>query len=111
MLQGWSAATATSWAIPTGCRAPTAASTTRSISRSHNSYLIQQLEMVHRTMALVATTSLAAEGRGGQAIEEHEVIVRAIEARDGAAAEAAIRDHISAAFETRLRTDAERSGL
>ena len=78
---------------------------------SHNRYLIQQLEMVHRTMALVATTSLAAEGRGGQAIEEHEAIVRAIEARDGAAAEAAIRDHISAAFETRLRTDAERSGV
>ena len=31
---------------------------------SHNRYLIQQLEMVHRSMALVATTSLAAEGRG-----------------------------------------------
>ena len=34
VLQGWSAATATSWAIPAGCRAPTAASTTRSISRA-----------------------------------------------------------------------------
>ena len=31
---------------------------------SHNRYLIQQLEMVHRSMALLATTSLAAEGRG-----------------------------------------------
>ena len=77
---------------------------------SHNRYLIQQLEMVHRSMALVATTSLAAEGRGGQALDEHEAIVRAIEARDGAAAEAAIRGHISRAFETRLQADAERYG-
>jgi DNA-binding GntR family transcriptional regulator len=77
---------------------------------SHNRYLIQQLEMVHRSMALVATTSLAAEGRGARALEEHEAIVRAIEDRDGSAAEAAIRGHISHAFETRLRADAERYG-
>jgi DNA-binding GntR family transcriptional regulator len=75
---------------------------------SHNRYLIQQLEMVHRSMALVATTSLAAEGRGARAMEEHEAIVRAIEARNGAAAEAAIRGHISQALETRLKADAER---
>jgi len=73
---------------------------------SHNRYLIQQLEMVHRSMALLATTSLAAEGRGPKALEEHETIVRAIEARDGEAANAAIREHISRAFETRLLLDA-----
>ena len=76
---------------------------------SHNRYLIQQLDMVHRTMALLSTTSLAAEGRGTRAIDEHEEIVRAIEARDGAAADAAIRAHISRAYETRLKLDAERS--
>ena len=74
---------------------------------SHNRYLIQQLEMVHRSMALLST-SLAAEGRGAQALAEHEEIVRAIEARDGEAADAAIRTHISHAFETRLMSDAER---
>jgi DNA-binding GntR family transcriptional regulator len=75
---------------------------------SHNRYLVQQLEMVHRSMALLANTSLAAEGRGPRALEEHEQIVRAIEARDGDAAEAAIRAHISQAFETRLKLNAER---
>jgi DNA-binding GntR family transcriptional regulator len=75
---------------------------------SHNRYLIQQLEMVHRSMALLATTSLAAEGRGPKALEEHEAIVRAIEARDGDAADAAIRAHISHAFETRLKLNADR---
>ena len=75
---------------------------------SHNRYLIQQLEMVRRSMALVATTSLAAAGRAARALDEHEAIVRAIEARDGATAEAVIRAHISNAFETRLLADADR---
>lgn len=75
---------------------------------SHNRYLIQQLEMVHRSMALLATTSLAVDGRGAKSLEEHEVVVRAIEARDGEAANLAIRQHISHAFETRLKLDAER---
>jgi len=74
---------------------------------SHNRYLIQQLDMVHRSMALLATTFLAAEGRGARALNQHEAIVCSIEARDGAAADAAIRTHISEAFETRLRLNAE----
>ena len=75
---------------------------------SHNRYLIQQLEMVHRSMALMDAASLAAEGRGARTIEEHEAIVRAIELRDPRAADAAIRAHISQAFETRLRLNADR---
>lgn len=75
---------------------------------SHNRYLVQQLELVHRTMALMATTSLAAEGRAANALTEHEKIVRAIEQGDGDAASAAIKDHISLAYETRLRQDINR---
>ena len=73
---------------------------------SHNRFLVQQLDLVHRSMALVATTSFAAEGRDAVALAEHEAIVAAIEARDGEAAHRALRDHISQAFETRLRVDA-----
>lgn len=76
---------------------------------SHNRFLIQQLDLVHRSMALLASTSLAVEGRSAGALEEHEAIVRAIEAGDGEAADAALRDHISRAFITRLRHDAQRS--
>lgn len=75
---------------------------------SHNRYLVQQLEMVHRTMALLATTSLAAPGRGPGALAEHEEIAKAIAERNGDAADAAIRAHISRAYETRLKIDAER---
>lgn len=75
---------------------------------SHNRYLVQQLDLVHRTMALMATTSLAAQGRGEIAQSEHRGIVEAISARDEEAAAEALRDHISIAFMTRLKQDAGR---
>jgi DNA-binding GntR family transcriptional regulator len=73
---------------------------------SHNRFLVQQLDLVHRSMALMATTSFAAEGRDAIGLAEHDAIVTAIEARDGEAAYQALRGHISKAFETRLRIDA-----
>lgn len=73
---------------------------------SHNRYLVQQLEMVHRTMALLATTTFAIEGRDSTALDEHAAIVQAIETRDGEAAEIALKNHISNAYEMRLKSDA-----
>ena len=75
---------------------------------SHNRYLVQQLDLVHRTMALMATTSLAAQGRGEIAQAEHDAIVTAIEAKDAEGADGALREHISVAFMTRLKQDAAR---
>ncbi|MDA5093529.1 GntR family transcriptional regulator [Aliiroseovarius sp. KMU-50] len=77
---------------------------------SHNRYLVQQLDLVHRTMALLATTSLAAEGRSEVAVAEHDAIVCAIEIRDRAAANDALKTHISRAFETRLKLDSAGDG-
>ena len=73
---------------------------------SHNRYLVQQLDLVHRTMALMSTTSLSAQGRGAIAQSEHDAIVQAIEAKDEEAARHALREHISVAFMTRLKQDA-----
>jgi DNA-binding GntR family transcriptional regulator len=73
---------------------------------SHNRFLVQQLDLVHRSMALLATTSLAVEGRGPVALDEHQAIVTAISERDGAAAYLAVRQHLSQAFITRLQHDA-----
>ncbi len=70
---------------------------------SHNRYLVQQLDLVHRFMALLATTSLAVKGRGPVALGEHDRIVAAIEAGDGDGAHNALKAHISMAFETRLK--------
>ncbi|GAA6208552.1 GntR family transcriptional regulator [Cognatishimia sp. WU-CL00825] len=74
---------------------------------SHNRYLVQQLDLVHRSMALMATTSLAVEGRGEVALAEHAAIVRAIDARDEDGADNALKTHISQAFETRLKLSAD----
>ncbi|WP_163846305.1 GntR family transcriptional regulator [Pseudooceanicola aestuarii] len=72
---------------------------------SHNLFLVQQLNLVHRSMALLATTSLAAEGRGEKALAEHHRIVQALANRDAGSAAEALRDHISKAFVTRLKLD------
>ena len=72
---------------------------------SHNMFLVQQLDLVHRSMALLATTSLAVRGRGDDALEEHARIVSALERREGAAAREALAEHISRAYETRLKHD------
>jgi DNA-binding GntR family transcriptional regulator len=77
---------------------------------SHNRFLVQQLDLVHRSMALMATTSLAAEGRGEIALAEHKAIVDAIARRDEDAAYSALKDHISVAFVTRLKLDAKSEG-
>ena len=72
---------------------------------SHNRFLIKQLDLVHRSMALMATTSLAADGRGAVAVEEHQDIVTAIANGDSTEASEKLRDHISVAFITRLKQD------
>ena len=73
---------------------------------SHNRFLVQQLDLVYRSMALLATTSLAVEGRGPVALDEHQAIVTAISDRDGALAYEAVKQHLSQAFVTRLKYDA-----
>lgn len=70
---------------------------------SHNRYLIQQLELVNRSMSLMGYSTFSMPGRGERALAEHHTIVTAIAARDGAAADAAIRAHISAAYVARLK--------
>ncbi|WP_209425980.1 GntR family transcriptional regulator [Pararhodobacter sp. SW119] len=72
---------------------------------SHNRFLVRQLDLVHRSMALLASTSLAAEGRGAETLDEHAAIVEAIASSDGDAAAQALKQHISRAFETRLKLE------
>lgn len=72
---------------------------------SHNRFLVQQLGLVHQSMALMATTSLAAAGRDQDALGEHQAIVSAIADRNPEAAGEALKAHISKAFVTRLKLD------
>lgn len=72
---------------------------------SHNRFLIKQLDVMHRSMALMAETSFAIQGRGEVALDEHARIVRAIEDRDPEAAFLALKTHISEAFHARLKAE------
>ena len=74
---------------------------------THNRYLVQQLDLVYRSMALMTTTSLAAEGRSERALQEHAAVVDAISKGDADAAQKELKGHISRAYEARLRRDAE----
>lgn len=74
---------------------------------SHNRYLNRMLQDMRRSLALLSQTTLAVPGRGAESVAEHDAIVRAIEARDPEAAEAAARRHISNAYVSRLKIIAE----
>jgi DNA-binding GntR family transcriptional regulator len=50
------------------------------------------------------------KGRGKAALDEHQAIIDAIREGDEEAAAAALRAHISRAFETRLKLDAAGHG-
>lgn len=70
---------------------------------AHNRYLLKTLSTLRESMALLGHTTLALPGRSGTAIDEHDEIVSAIERRDAAAAEAAARSHIRAAYRARMQ--------
>lgn len=70
---------------------------------AHNRYLLQALNALRDSMALLPSTTYALKGRHAVAQTEHRRIVDAIEARDPGAAEDAARAHISEAEKARLK--------
>jgi len=69
---------------------------------AHNRYLMQSLETLRNSLALLRGTTFSVLGRAKTAHKEHAAILTAIKARDADAAEQAARDHIRAAECTRM---------
>jgi DNA-binding GntR family transcriptional regulator len=69
---------------------------------AHNQYLMQTLDMLHESFALLHNTTFRVPSRRGESDEEHRRIVAAIEKRDPDAAEDAAREHIRQAQRTRF---------
>jgi DNA-binding GntR family transcriptional regulator len=69
---------------------------------AHNRYLIQTLEGMHDSLALLHSNTFRVPNRRDQSDAEHRRIVRAIERRDADAAEKAARDHVRQAQRTRF---------
>lgn len=75
----------------------------QSIQRAaHNRYLVQALNALEESMALLGPTSLSVDGRAKEALDQHEAIVAAIESHDCKAAEATARAHIKGSHRARL---------
>jgi len=71
---------------------------------ARNRFLLRSMHGLHKTMLLLGQTTLMDAARIAAAREEHRRIIAALEARDGAAAEAAMRGHLEAAQVARLRS-------
>ena len=69
---------------------------------ARNRYLDGALADMHVAIALLGTTTFAAEGRPATAAAEHGELIEAIAARDPDRAEALARGHIREALRTRL---------
>lgn len=69
---------------------------------AHNRFLMQSLQSLDESNALLGPTTLKLEARREKAINEHQRIIAAIRARDAAKAETAMRQHLRSAFAARL---------
>jgi DNA-binding GntR family transcriptional regulator len=70
---------------------------------SHNRYILKMLEYIQTGMLLLGPVTRVGDERRGTALSEHRAIVEAIEARDAAAAEAAVRHHVRQAQQARIQ--------
>jgi DNA-binding GntR family transcriptional regulator len=70
---------------------------------SHNRYILKMLEYLQTAMILLQPTARIGRDRGETALMEHRAIVDAIETRDAAASEAAIRNHVRRAQQARIK--------
>jgi DNA-binding GntR family transcriptional regulator len=70
---------------------------------SHNRYILKMLEYIQTGMLLLGQVTRVGDERRGTALLEHRAIVEAIETRDVAAAEAAVRHHVRQAQQARIQ--------
>jgi DNA-binding GntR family transcriptional regulator len=70
---------------------------------SHNRYILKMLQYIQTGMLLLQPAGRVGNERRDTALVEHRAIVDAIEARDPAASEAAIRHHIRRAQQARIK--------
>ena len=73
------------------------------LETARNRYLVKSMSTLHKTLLILGPTTLAESGRQAGAVAEHAAVIEAVAARDGDAAERAMRAHIAAALKARIR--------
>lgn len=75
----------------------------RLMDAARNRFLLRSKATVESTMMILGPSSMKSHTRAVEAVEEHEAVLRALNDRDGAAAEAVMRTHMEHAQLARLR--------
>ena len=77
---------------------------------AHNRYLLKTVSAMQEALVLLGRTTLSVHNRAQVARGEHLAIVAALEARDEVGAEQLTRQHIQAAYRTRLTMMVQEEG-
>lgn len=75
----------------------------RLLDAARNRFLLRAMASVENALLLLGPSAMESPDRARGAIDEHRTVIDALTARDGAAAEKAMRDHMEHAQRTRLR--------
>lgn len=75
----------------------------RLLDAARNRFLLKSMASVETTLLILGPSSMESPDRAQAALAEHRTLLTALFARDGAAAEAAMREHMEQAQLTRLR--------
>lgn len=78
------------------------------LDAAKNRFLTKSMLSLHKALLILGPSQLSDSARADEAVEEHRVIMDALAARDGSAAEAAMRAHINSAQGMRIRSLRER---
>lgn len=70
---------------------------------ARNRFLIKAMRSLQKTLLILGPSTLADADRASAAVAEHDAVLDALMARDGARAEAAMRTHVEAALSARIR--------
>lgn len=73
------------------------------IEAARNRFLLKSMNALQKTLLILGPTTLADPSRATAAVAEHAAVLAALQSRDGAAAEAAMRQHVDAALSARIR--------
>lgn len=73
------------------------------LDAARNRFLVKSMSALQKTLLILGPTTLAEPSRAVAAVEEHGAVLSALQARDGGAAETAMRAHVDAALAARLR--------
>jgi DNA-binding GntR family transcriptional regulator len=73
------------------------------LDAARNRFLLKSVSALQKTLLILGPSTLADPSRAAAAVAEHAAVLTALRARDGAAAEAAMRAHVEAALSARIR--------